>query len=280
MKLDPSSAAIKEVCMEFGDSAEHARRCWCKIEGLSEAKVCWEGTCLRFLTESIHPRVSSPARPRVMLLFSNPHPESVSTGLFMSEKNSRQFWEMLCSHSQLGMSHDFRWDADGVDDTVSLLLNGDYGNDESPLLFFDCLYPIPSKSPKDLKRLFAKADDFERYLHRPSLERITAILADHHIKVVLTFTGETFESIVSKPGISKHSRQTLCDAVKTRDEAAFWERMDRHGLRTQVTLPGVKHECTAVKLMDTRAKNWWPVEGRSVFSHVLGNALRYAAQVG
>lgn len=280
MKLIPSSAAIREACVDFGDSAEHARRCWGKVEGLSQTKAHWEGTCLRFLTESIHPRTNSPTRPRVMLLFSNPHPESVNTGLFMSEKNSRQFWEMLCSHNQLGVSHDFRWDADGVDDTVSLLLNGDYGDDNSPLLFFDCLYPIPSRSPKDLKRLFAEIDDFERYLHRPSLERIGAILTDQHINTVLTFTGETYESIADKPGISKHSREILFDAVKTRDKVAFWASMDKHQLRTPVALPGLTHGCTAVKLMDTRAKHWWLVEGRSVFSHALGYALRYAAQAG
>jgi len=30
----------------------------------------------------------------------------------------------------------------------------------------------------------------------------------------------------------------------------------------------------------TRAKDWWPVKGRSIFSHVLDYALEYARQVG
>jgi len=215
-----------------------------------------------------------------MLLFSNPHPESVETGLFMSETNSRQFWKTLRCIGHLGMTHNFRWHHQGVLDTVSVLLNGAYGDDSSPLLFFECLYPVPSKSPKDLKRLLADIDDFERYLHGPSLERISSILTDNNIKVVLIFTGETFESIVNKPGVSRHSRQILCDAVKTGNEMAFWERMDKHELRSPAHLPSLKHECTAIKVMDTRAKNWWEFEGRPVFSHVLGHALRYAAQVG
>jgi hypothetical protein len=281
MKLIPSSEAITITCLDFGSSAEYAKRRWLEMDGFSEAEACWEGTHLHFLTESIQPKISSPERPRVMLLFSNPHPESVRTGLFMSAKSSRGFWDILRNSKQLYINHDFRWDnTDSVRETVSLFLNGNYGGYGDPLLFFECLYPIPSKSPKDLKKLFAKADDFDRYLHRPSLERISAILTNHNIKVVLVFTGEIFESIVDKSGISKHSRQILCSAVKTGNESLFWECIHKHELIKQARLPDLKHKCAAIKVMDTRAKNWWPVGGRSIFSHVLDYALQYARKVG
>jgi len=284
MKLIPSSAAIKKACLDFGDSAEYAKRRWPKIEEFSKVESCWEGTRLHFLTESIQPKISSPARPRVMLLFSNPHPESVKTGLFMSEQRSRGFWDILCCSKHLDINHDFHWDIDSIRETVSLLLNGDY---EGPLLFFECLYPIPSNSPKNLRRLFCpRTGDFERYLHCPSLERISEILTNHNIKVVLAFTGDTFESIVLKPDISKGSRQILCSSVERAldrgNERFFWEYMDKHKLREQAKLPNLKHKCTAIKVMDTRAKGWWPVgdEKRSVFSHVLDYALQYTRQVG
>lgn len=285
MKLIPSSAAIKEAYLDFGDGAEYAKECWPKIDGFLKVESFWEGARLHFLTESIQPKISSPARPRVMLLFSNPHPESVKTGLFMSEKRSRGFWEILYCSKQLGINHEFRWDTDNIREMVSLLFNGDY---EGPLLFFECLYPIPSNSPKDLRKLFRPGTgDFEHYLHRPSLERISAILTNHNIKVVLVLTGETFESIVGKPGISKGSRQILCSSVKkafdTGNERLFWELMDKHKLRAQANLPYLKHKCTAIKLMDTRAKGWWPVgdgdEKRSTFSHVLDYAMQYAREV-
>jgi len=201
----------------------------------------------------------------------------------MSEKNSRRFWDILRCNEQLGITHDFRWDsAKDIDDTVSLLLNGDYGNDRSPLLFFECLYQIPSKSPKDLRKLFPpRTNDFEHYLQRPSLERIGAVLANHDIKVVLVFTGETFETVVDKPGISKGSRQILCSSVKKALDRGnadlFWECMDKHKLREQASLPNLKHKCTTIKVMDTKAKNRWPVRGRSTFSHVLDYALQYAS---
>ncbi len=246
----------------------------------------WEETRLHFLTESIQPKISSRERPRVMLLFSNPHPESVKKGLFMSEKRSRGFWDILCCSKHLDINHDFHWDKDSIDETVSLLFSGNY---EGPLLFFECLYPIPSSSPKDLRKLFRpRTGDFERYLHHSSLERISAILTNHDIKVVLVFTGETFEAIVGKSGISKGSRQILCSSVKkaldTGNERLFWECMDKHKLIAQANLPNLRHKCTAIKVMDTRAKGWWPVgdgdERRSTFYHVLDYALQYARQVG
>lgn len=281
MKLIPSSAAIRKACLDFGDSAEYAKRRWPGIDGFSKVESYWEGTHLHFLTESIQPKISSPERPRAMLLFSNPHPESVKEGLFMSEKSSRRFWEILRCSKQLDINHDFRWDNTSIHETVSLLLKGDYGD---PLLFFECLYPIPSNTPKDLIKLFRpRTGDFERYLHRPSLERISAILTLYNIKVVLVFTGETFESIVGKPGISKYSRQILCSSVKKAldrgNETLFWECMDKHKLREQASLPNLKHKCTAIKVMDTRAKNRWPVGGRSIFFYVLDYALQYARQV-
>ena len=283
MKLIPSSAAIRKTCLDFGDSAEYAKRCLPQIGGFSKVESCWEGTHLHFLTESIQPKISPPERPRVMLLFSNPHPESVKQGLFMSEESSRGFWEILRCSKQLDINHDFHWDnPDSRRETVSLLLNGDYGG---PLLFFECLYLIPSNSPKDLRKLFRpRTGDFERYLHRPSLERTSAILTNNNIKIVLVFTGETFESIVRKPDISKYSRQILRASVKkaldTGNERLFWKCMDKHKLREQVSLPNLKHECTAIKVMDTRVKNWWQVGRRSIFSHVLDYALQYARQVG
>jgi len=277
MELIPSSAAIRKTCLDFGDSAEYAKEHWPGIDGFSKVESYWEGTHLHFLTESIQPEISSPERPCVMLLFSNPHPKSVKKGLFMAEKSSRGFWGKLPCGKQLHIDHDFDWDnPNSVPEVASLLLNGDY---EGPLLFFECLYLIPSNSPKDLRKLFGpRTGGFERYLHRPSLERISAILTRYNIKVVLVFTGETFESIVGQPGVSRYSRQVLRSSVK--NERLFWECMDKHKLREQVSLPNLKHKCTAIKVMDTRAKDWWPVGGRSTFSHVLDYALQYAKQVG
>jgi len=93
----------------------------------------------------------------------------------------QRFWEILHCNNNLGITHNFQLDStEGIADTVSLLLSGNYGTDRSPLLFFECLYTIPGNSPEDLRKLFRpRTNGFERYLHRPGLEYITAILNNH-----------------------------------------------------------------------------------------------------
>ncbi len=279
MHFDPASTAIVERYLDFGKAAEYTQRSWCEIPGLSKTKHYWEGSRLHFLTERIHPRITTSNRPRVMLLFSNPHPDSVERGLFMSEPRSRGFWDILSNSMQPEMKHEFRWDPNGITETVSKLAMGDY---EGPLMFFECLYQLPSKSPKDLKKLFdQKTDDFQTFLHKPSLERIDSIINKHNINVVLVFTQETYESVVDQQRISKGSREVLRACVQENlSDVLFWQFLEKRGLKDQVRLLGLKHDCTAIKIMDTRAKNWWPFDGRSIFSHVLCHGLRYAAEFG
>lgn len=280
MHFIPASPAIVESSLEFGKAAEYTQQSWPKIPGLSKTKqYCWEESRLHLLTESIQPTVTTFKRSRVMLLFSNPHPDSVERGLFMSEPRSRGFWDILSNSMQPKMNHEFRWGPSGIDETVSILSNGNY---EGPLMFFECLYQLPSRSPNDLKKLFDRnTDDFQKYLHKPSLERICSIINEYNIKVILVFKGETYESIVCKPRISKGSRKVLRTCVEeNKSDALFWKYLERWGLKDQVQLPFLKHDCTAIKIMDTRAKNWWPFEERSIFSHVLSRGLRYAAEVG
>jgi hypothetical protein len=240
--------------------------------------VYWKGTRLHFFTERIHPRIASSERPRVMLLFSNPHPDSVAQGLFMSEKRSRGFWDILRSISCPGIKYDFCWDKHGIQETVSLLFSGDYGNRRSPLLFFECLYQIPSRSPKDLKKMFEQSEDFDSCLRRPSLKRIGRIINRYDIETVLVFTRDTFESITNKR-ISKGSREILRSAVQEAkgdgDKEVFWKRMYENELIRKLVVPNLNHDCIAIKVMDTRAK-YWKTDGQSVFSCVLEYALKYA----
>lgn len=280
MHFVPASPAIVESSLDFGKAAKYAQQSWPRILGLSKTKQCyWEGSRLHFLTESIQPKITTLRRPRVLLLFSNPHPESVERGLFMSEPRSRGFWDILSNSIRPKMNHEFCWDPSGIDETVSILSNGNY---EGPLLFLECLYQLPSRSPKDLNSLFDQnTDDFQKYVHRPSLERICSVISEYSIRVVLVFTGEIYESVVGKPGISKGSRHVIYSCVRAnKSEKLFLKCLERWGLKDQVRLPGLQHDCTAIKIMDTRVKHWWSVSGRSAFSHVLDHGLRYAVEVG
>lgn len=276
MELKPSSKAIKKEKIDFKNAYTYAKGKWSKIDGLANTEAYWENTCLNFLTEVIHPYNTDSKRPRVMLLFSNPHPESVRQGLFMSELNSRGFWNILRNSSQLEMNHDFCWNEEGIRETVSLLLKGNYNG---PLLFFDCLYQIPSKSPRDLKRLFnSRTNDFVEYIQKPSLTRIKKNIEKYKIKTVLIFTNETFDLLVNQQGISKGCREKQQNAVNCTggNKKKFWKIMKENGLIQQVSLNN--GNVTAIKVMDTRAKKWWMVNGKSTFAHVLDFALEYACK--
>lgn len=280
MHCTPASPAIIETSLHFGEAAEYAKQQWPKIPGFSNTKHCWKGSHLHFLTESIQPTINAEERSKVMLLFSNPHPDSVKQGLFMSEPRSRGFWDILSNSLQPKMNHEFRWDSSGINETVSILTNGNY---EGPLMFFECLYQLPSRSPKDLRELFdRKTDDFQTYIHKPALQRIGSIINKYNISVVLVFTQETYDSVVCKPRISKRSREVLRTCVKKNlSDTLFWESLEERGLKDQARLPHLNHDCTAIKIMDTRTKNWWPFDdGRSIFSNVLSRGLRYAAEFG
>jgi hypothetical protein len=272
MRLNATSSAIIQSSLEFGRASLKAKSMWPSIVGLSKTEHYWEGSRLHFLTESIHPQIKSLGRPRVLLLFSNPHPESVNRGLFMSEPRSVGFWKILADCMQPKMDHEFRWDPHGIAETVSILLDGNY---KGPLLFFDCLYELPSISPKDLKSLFShNSDDFQKYLHRPSLARIRSIIDENKIKTVLVFTGETYESIVDRSGISKGSRNCLHSHIQNyENEDVLWESLTKLGLMDHAQLSGLESKCKIIKIMDTRAKNWWFVKGKSVFSHMLEHGL-------
>lgn len=100
MRLIPSSKAIVSACLDFGPSAEYAKKQWGKIDGLKNVEKCWGGTYLHFLTESIQPGVTCRKGPRVMLLFSNPHPGSIEEGLFIpreTQESSGTYYAILSS---------------------------------------------------------------------------------------------------------------------------------------------------------------------------------------
>jgi len=86
---------------------------------------------------------------------------------------------------------------------------------------------------------------------------------------------------VNQPRISKGSRELLRGCVEENpSDELFWEYLEEHGLKDKVRLPHLNHDCTAIKIMDTRAKNWWLFDGRSIFSHVLSRGLKYAVEFG
>jgi len=77
---------------------------------------------ITFKTEKIHPLETTPHTTPVLLLFSNPHPLSVASGMFLSEPRSRSFWVRLFDCAWLQPSEELKrsianWD----DETIGVL---------------------------------------------------------------------------------------------------------------------------------------------------------------
>ena len=77
---------------------------------------------ITFKTEKIHPVETKQYTTPVLLLFSNPHPLSVASGMFLSEPRSRSFWVRLIDcegmhPSEVLMHNVTNWD----DETIEIL---------------------------------------------------------------------------------------------------------------------------------------------------------------
>jgi hypothetical protein len=91
----------KEEKMKFANASEYhmvKARLFIEPVFVSARKLCSfndEAKEITYLTEEITPEYEGNNRTKVLLLFKNPHPDSVAAGLFLSERHSQSFWERL-----------------------------------------------------------------------------------------------------------------------------------------------------------------------------------------
>lgn len=92
---------------------------------------------ITYQTEEIVPQAVDPERIKVLLLFKNPHPDSVKTGLYLSEKYSKTFWnrlfEVKFNEKLIPLLQNDSW----VKDVANTLTIGNYDCDF--LYYFKCL---------------------------------------------------------------------------------------------------------------------------------------------
>lgn len=156
---------------------------------LSKRKIifCSPGTDkIRFYTEKLIPAFSS-SRPGLMLLFSNPHPESLIGGMFHSNPSieSKNFWRYL------KMAEIFDLPTDKIDgELADAFINGAYKSDFQ--IYFNCFYSFPSpKEPDQLKNYFS-GDYFNDVLIPKGKERMYSFLSDHSISSIICFNQNVF----------------------------------------------------------------------------------------
>jgi hypothetical protein len=133
---------------------------------------------ITYLTEEITPEYEGDDRIKVLLLFKNPHPDSVAAGLFLSERHSQTFWNRLFEvdyNRNLLPALDKQ---DWISSLANTLLTGKY---DSPFLYyFKCLYPFPTKQFADLQKLFAGAPStYRKEILNRSLKEFTDYVERH-----------------------------------------------------------------------------------------------------
>ncbi|MBU1864374.1 MAG: hypothetical protein KKH94_11980, partial [Candidatus Omnitrophica bacterium] len=147
----------KDEMIKFANTAEYhmvkARLC---IEPVfvSARKLCSfndETKEITYLTEEITLKYEGNDRTKVLLLFKNPHPDSVVAGLFLSEPHSQAFWQRLFEVDYNSKLLPLLNKRDWISSLADTLLTGKY---DSPFLYyFRCLYPFPTRQFADLQQL-------------------------------------------------------------------------------------------------------------------------------
>jgi hypothetical protein len=146
---------------------------------------------ITFQSECLIPRKDK-GRPRVLLLFSNPHPGSIQKGMFhSSDRRIANLWTDLC---EVGLF--------SAEDSVlrspkalrTHCLNVTY---KDPFAFgFACYWVFPTSYPSQLKSLFGPT------MEPPGLEdpevRLNRLLKKWRPRAIISFNGKVFKALTDK----------------------------------------------------------------------------------
>jgi hypothetical protein len=157
-----------------------------------------------FSTERLIP-VGSANRPRVMLLFSNPHPHSVQQGMFLSpNRKGREnlFWPTMREAGWFST-------AEGnlnPHKLAEVCLKAEY---RGPFeLIFYCYYAFPTNYPGEIRKIFGK-EYFRQVIEPEAVDEFRKIVHETSVEAVVTFNKGIY-NLVAKDEI-EHSINRLKD---------------------------------------------------------------------
>jgi len=207
---------------------------------------------ITYHTEEIIPKAVDPERKKVLLLFKNPHPDSVQAGLYLSEKYSKTFWnrffEVKFNEDLMPLLEKDSW----IQDVADTLISGNY--ECKFLYYFKCLYPFPSKQFPHLKSLFSSAPHtYKQEIEEQSIAEFWEFLENHGITNVIIFYLDGMKTLARIPSVSSKDvingikvgiDKYICDG----NTNSFWQLYD--GLKVK-SPQGI----TFYFNMNTRTKN-------------------------
>jgi len=157
-----------------------------------------EKRALTFKSERLIPTYYT-TRPRVLLLFSNPHPHSVHQGMLLSPNTrgkENPFWETMRNAGWIN----FKEEREDPLQIANLCFCAKY---KGPFDFlFYPYYAFPSNYPNELKKLFGR-EYFNQVIEPEAREEFKKTIQDTEIKAVVAFNKDVF-NLVSEKTVDKY----------------------------------------------------------------------------
>jgi hypothetical protein len=149
---------------------------------------------ITFSSERLIPAVST-LRPRIMLLFSNPHPYSVHQGMFLSPSTKGRenlFWTAMRDAGWITLTEE----KPTLQQLADICLKVEY---QGPFeLIFNCYYAFPTAYPEDISKIFGK-EYFERKIAPEARDEFMKTLQETNVEAVLTFNKGIFNLVSKDP---------------------------------------------------------------------------------
>jgi hypothetical protein len=217
---------------------------------------------LEYKTEGIYPNSSDHTdRTPILFLFSNPHPVSVKNGLLLSVKGARTFWTRLFESKELRLPDDKMnlecWDKTTPKILGNLMLEGIY---KSPfIIYFHCLYPVPTRQLPDLYSLFGAKTPLWQQIKTDGIKELAQLLKGKSIKHVVIFTGSIFQLITgvddeSIQGWRKNLFNAMDDFQTSKDKENYWSQLSSSKANAK---PEISEDASVYHALDTHAKDWY-----------------------
>jgi hypothetical protein len=148
---------------------------------------------ITFSSERLIP-TGSTNRPRVMLLFSNPHPHSIQEGMFLSpttKGHENSFWPIMEDAGWLPIPKANR----DPKQLAEICLKANY---EGPFeLIFYCYYAFPTNYPEDIRKIFGSSY-FSQCIEPETMEDFKETIQDTSVQAVVTFNKGIFNLVSGK----------------------------------------------------------------------------------
>jgi hypothetical protein len=142
---------------------------------------------ITFTTERLIPTTST-GRPRVMLLFSNPHPHSVHQGMFLSPNTKGQenlFWSVMEDAGWLSIAEGTHNPKKLADICVKVEYGGPFE------LIFYCYYAFPTDFPEEVRIIFGR-QYFSQFIEPEAIDEFRKTIQETSVEAVVTFNKGIF----------------------------------------------------------------------------------------